>query len=101
MIESSHQNAEPNRPTETMPHDQPLVSVIIPDRDAERTLARAVTSALNQSSRNFEIIIVDDGSDDDTAGVAKSFDNTVTVIRQPELGISAARNQAIQAPSDH
>ena len=53
------------------PH--PLVSVIVPAWNAERTLGETLHSAAGQTHRDLEIIIVDDGSTDDTAAIAADF----------------------------
>jgi len=76
----------------------PLVSVIVAAFDAERTLSETLRSALAQTWRNIEIIIVDDGSNDGTAVIAESFaaaDPRVIVLRQPNRGVSQARNAGI------
>ncbi len=75
-----------------------LVSVIIPAYNAARTLKATVQSVFEQTAQNFEIIIVDDGSKDDTAAVARSIkDARVKVITQANGGASAARNAGIEA----
>lgn len=71
-----------------------LVSVIIPIYNCERYLAEAVESVLAQTYRPIEIIVVDDGSTDGSAGVAKSFaDSQVQYFYQTNSGPGAARNQ--------
>lgn len=78
----------------------PLVSVIIPAYNATRTLQETVQSALSQTMSDFEIIIVDDGSSDDTLEVARSIeDERVRVLTQPNGGVAAARNAGIRAAS--
>ncbi len=57
-------------------------------------LSRAITSVLNQSYKAKEIIVVDDGSQDSTSEVVKTFDG-VLLLRQTNLGVSAARNNGI------
>lgn len=78
---------------------QPLVSAIIPAHNAEATLGRAIESVLDQTYPLIEIIVVDDGSDDDTAKVAFSFGEKVTLVRQKNAGVAAARNRAIAESS--
>jgi len=71
------------------------ISVVIAARNAEKTLHRALNSIKNQTSKADEIIIVDDGSTDNTYNVAKEFKNklpNLKVIRTKGLGISKARN---------
>jgi glycosyltransferase involved in cell wall biosynthesis len=76
----------------------PLVSVIVPAYNAERFLGRALRSALAQTYPHLEIIVVDDGSTDGTAGVIHSFtDVRIRHLAQPNRGQGAARNLAIRA----
>jgi glycosyltransferase involved in cell wall biosynthesis/SAM-dependent methyltransferase len=75
-------------------HD-PLVSVIIPCYNQGRFLADAVGSVHKQTYANVEILIVDDGSTDNTQQVALSF-STVRYIAQANAGLSAARNAGIR-----
>src|SRR5690349_12910162 len=73
-----------------------LVSILIPAFNAERWLGETIESALNQTWPSKEIIIVDDGSADDTLRVARSFaSSTVKVISQENSGACAARNRAL------
>jgi glycosyltransferase involved in cell wall biosynthesis len=77
----------------------PLVSVIVPAWNAQSTLAETLQSAAAQTYRNLEIVIVDDGSADRTAGIAADFcasDARARLIRQPNAGVAAARNRAIE-----
>jgi glycosyltransferase involved in cell wall biosynthesis len=69
-------------------------SVIIPVYNREELLKRAVISVLNQSFKDFEIIVVDDGSSDNSAKVAKEFN--IKVVSQPNRGVAAARNAGIK-----
>ena len=73
----------------------PLVTVIVPAFNAERTLAETLRSVLSQTYRNIEVFVVDDGSTDGTADVARSFvsdDPRVTLIRKENGGSASARN---------
>ena len=70
----------------------PLVSIIIPVYNAEAYLAEAIESVLRQTYRPIELIVVDDGSTDSSAEVAKRFDK-VRFCFQPQSGAAAARNQ--------
>lgn len=74
----------------------PLVSVIIPVYNGERFLREAVQSVLDQQYSPIEIIIVDDGSTDGTATVARSFSKTVRYLHQTNKGPAAARNRGIE-----
>ncbi len=77
-----------------MKKSRPVVSVIIPVFNCERFLAEAVESALAQTYRPIEIIVVDDGSTDRSGDVAKGFqDRGVRYYYQPNSGAGAARNK--------
>jgi len=77
----------------------PKVSVIIPTYNRAHLIGRAIKSVLNQTYRDFEIIIVDDGSTDNTEEVVKSFtDKRIRYIRHKEnKGAATARNIGIKA----
>lgn len=76
---------------------RPLVSVVIPAFNAAATLPDAVLSALAQTHQQFEVIIVDDESSDDTLAIAKSFtDERVVALTIPHGGVCRARNTAIE-----
>ena len=77
----------------------PRFSVILPAYNAAATLARAIESVLEQSWPAHEIIVVDDGSTDHSASVAQGFGAAVTLLRQPNAGVSAARNAGARAAS--
>ena len=76
---------------------QHSVSVVIPAYNAGACLERAVCSVLAQSHKVQEIILVDDGSLDDTAAVARKFGKHVRLMQQIHAGASAARNAGILA----
>ncbi|MEO0016943.1 MAG: hypothetical protein RLZZ522_226 [Verrucomicrobiota bacterium] len=74
----------------------PLISVIIPAYNAERWIAEAIASALAQNWRELEVVVVDDGSSDGTAGVVAGIDDPrLVVIRQTNRGQSAALNLGV------
>jgi glycosyltransferase involved in cell wall biosynthesis len=74
-----------------------LVSILIPAYNAASFLGATIRSALNQSWRPIEIIVVDDGSVDDTLSVARAFENSfVKVVTQSNAGAPAARNKALE-----
>jgi glycosyltransferase involved in cell wall biosynthesis len=74
----------------------PFFSVIIPVYNRAEPLRRAIQSVLAQSCRDFEILVVDDGSTDDPGSVADSFrDPRIRFISQPNGGGGKARNTAI------
>ncbi|TKJ38117.1 MAG: hypothetical protein CEE38_04995 [Planctomycetes bacterium B3_Pla] len=72
------------------------VSVIIPAYNSAVSLARSVDSALAQTSRPDEIIVINDGSTDNTAQVAKAYGNDIILIEQANLGQGAARNAGLR-----
>lgn len=71
------------------------VSVVIPYYRARRTIGRAVRSVLAQTALPYEILIVDDGSHDDSADVIKELGSALTLIRKPNGGAASARNLGI------
>ena len=76
----------------------PLVSVIIPAFNASATIERTIDSVLKQTYRNLEIILVDDGSTDDTMDIIRSkffSEAGIKILAQKNLGVSAARNAAL------
>ena len=76
----------------------PLVSVVIPAYNAEKTLARTLTSVLSQTWTELQVIVVDDGSSDCTLSIARDFeakDPRVTVISRQNAGVSVARNHGV------
>ncbi|MBE9031020.1 glycosyltransferase family 2 protein [filamentous cyanobacterium LEGE 11480] len=80
---------------------QPLVSILIPAYNAAEWIEQTIHSALAQTWKNIEIIIVDDGSSDNTLTLAKAFeqDSRIQVFSQPNQGATVARNQAFQHSS--
>ncbi|MES2439820.1 MAG: glycosyltransferase family 2 protein [Verrucomicrobiota bacterium] len=73
----------------------PFVSVIIPTYNRADTVARTIQSVLDQTYQPMEVIVVDDGSTDQTLEVLEQFDSRIQVIRQPNGGPSAARNNGV------
>lgn len=76
---------------------KPAFSVIIPAFNSAATLARAIESVRAQSWPAHEIIVVDDGSTDATAEIARQFGEAVQLIQQPNSGVSVARNAGAAA----
>src|SRR6185503_8183759 len=75
---------------------EPCVSILIPCHNAEPWIAATIESALAQTWPNTEIIVVDDGSTDDSAAIAsRSIDRGVRVVMQSNRGASAARNAGL------
>lgn len=72
-----------------------IVSVVIPVFNYARFLSRAIDSVLNQSYGNFEIIVVDDGSTDNTPLVASMYGDLIRYVPKKNGGVSSARNVGI------
>jgi glycosyltransferase involved in cell wall biosynthesis len=75
------------------------VSVIIPTYNRGWTIGEAVDSVLAQDYRDFELIVVDDGSTDNTPQVLDAYRGAIKVFRQENKGVSAARNRGISEAS--
>ncbi len=75
--------------------ENPLVSIIIPVYNGERYVAEAIESAVSQTYRPIEIIVIDDGSTDETKRVVERFENDVVYRYQINQGSSAARNTGV------
>lgn len=75
----------------------PTVSVIIPTYNRANLIAGAIDSVLGQTLPNVEIVVVDDGSTDDTDERLGRFGDRIRVIRQDNAGVSSARNAGIRA----
>jgi GT2 family glycosyltransferase len=71
----------------------PSFSVVIAVRDGAATISRAIESVLGQSRPPHELIVVDDGSTDETAAIVARYGDEVSYVFQPNAGVSAARNR--------
>jgi len=76
---------------------QPKVSVIIPTYNRGWVLREAIESVLSQEFSDYELIVVDDGSTDDTPEILEVYGREVIVLHQSNRGVSAARNRGIAA----
>jgi glycosyltransferase involved in cell wall biosynthesis len=75
----------------------PLVSVVIPTYNRATIIIKTIDNVLEQTYPNIEIIIVDDGSTDDTSERLRTYGDKIQVIRQANAGAAAARNRGIEA----
>lgn len=77
----------------------PDVSVIIPTFNREKFVCRAIDSVLVQDYKGFELIVIDDGSVDNTPSLLARYGDRVKILTQKNLGVSAARNSGIKKAS--
>ena len=85
-------------PSDALAQGTGLVSVIIPAHNASATIERTLRSVIAQTYAHLEIIVVDDGSNDDTAAIVERVgreDSRIILLRQPNEGVATARNRAI------
>lgn len=78
--------------------EEDLISIIIPIYKVEEYLKRCVDSVINQTYKNLEIILIDDGSPDSCGKICDEYakiNNKIYVIHQQNQGVSAARNAGI------
>lgn len=74
----------------------PLVSVIMPVYNAEKYLCEAIESVINQTYANWELLITNDGSTDNSKNILQSYtDKRIKIIHQENKGVSAARNRGL------
>lgn len=74
----------------------PLVSVVIPAYNSAPYIREAIDSALAQSLKDLEVLVIDDGSTDDTREIVQSYGHPVQLIPQDHKGPAAARNRGIR-----
>ena len=74
----------------------PLVSVIIPTYNREKIIPKAIDSVFAQTYQDFEIIVLDDGSQDNTKAVVEAYGPKVKYFHQENKGIAGARNAGMQ-----
>ena len=85
----------------TTSHPKPAVSVVIPTYNRANTLQRCINSVLQQTFSDFELIVIDDASKDNTAEVLASFDDTrIRYIKlEQNVGGGEARNIGVREAS--
>lgn len=76
--------------------ETPAVSVVIPAYNAAWCVGKAIDSVLAQDFQDFEVIVVNDGSTDDTAAVLAKYSDNIRVVNQSNSGLSSARNSGIR-----
>lgn len=103
LSQRSKKSVQPNAPVLAQPTSlQPMTaskfSVVIPAYNVSLYIADCLNSVLAQSETDFEVLVVDDGSTDDTAQIVSTFeDPRVRLIQRPNGGLAAARNTGIRA----
>lgn len=75
---------------------KPVISVVLPTYNRENVISRAVESVLCQTYENIELIIVDDGSSDNTKEIIENYKDKIKYIKQDNAGASSARNNGIR-----
>ncbi|MCF1617098.1 MAG: glycosyltransferase [Staphylococcus equorum] len=78
--------------------DKSTISVIVPVYNAEKSLKECIESIIEQTYKNLEIIIIDDGSNDNSGKISEDFakiDKRIKVVRQRNMGPSSARNKGL------
>jgi len=77
----------------------PKISIVVPIYNAQKTIERCIDSILNQDFSDFELLLIDDGSKDDSGKICDAYakkDNRVRVIHKENSGVSASRNLALR-----
>lgn len=80
------------------------VSIIVPVYNAERFLSICLDSIINQTYKNIEILLIDDGSTDSSLAIMKEYerrDNRIIVVHQENKGVSTTRNNGIERSTGH
>ena len=79
-------------------NDEPLISVMIPIYNSEKYIGRCIESVIKQSYKNLEIILIDDGSTDNSGKICDKYgkkDNRIKVFHEKNSGVAASRNKAL------
>lgn len=79
----------------------PLISIVVPMYNSSRTIENTLKSVTDQTFNDYEVIVVDDGSTDDSAALVEAFirahpDRAIALIRKPNGGVSTARNAGMR-----
>lgn len=75
-----------------------MISVVIPLYNKEHTITRTLGTVLNQTYKDFEVVIINDGSTDNGVSVIQNFstDSRIKIINQSNQGVSVARNEGVR-----
>lgn len=80
-----------------MINKNPLISIIMPAFNAEKLIKESIDSVMNQSFKEWELIIINDGSTDDTKSIVKEYDDErIILISQQNGGVGSARNKGLE-----
>jgi glycosyltransferase involved in cell wall biosynthesis len=94
---TTHRLLAPAAPARSVPGPTPRISILIPCFDSASTIARAVGSALDQTTSAHEVIVCDDGSTDAPETALRSFGDRFTLLRKQNGGGASALNHALAA----
>lgn len=84
--------------------EQPLISIIVPIYNGEKYLSRCIESLLQQTYKNVELILVNDGSSDSSLAICREYaakQACIVVIDQQNAGVSTARNRGLEQAREH
>jgi glycosyltransferase involved in cell wall biosynthesis len=95
MAQSPTSRAVPDGATAKQGH-APLVTVVIPAYNCGGVIGEALESVFNQDYPALQVLVIDDGSTDDTVEVVANFGPRVSLIRQPNAGAAVARNEGLR-----
>jgi glycosyltransferase involved in cell wall biosynthesis len=93
MMPDQSPERRPTAPVATMMN--PTISVVIPTYNTASLVVEAIDSALAQTLPPLEVVVVDDGSTDDTEARLAAYGGRITYVRQPNAGVSSARNRGL------
>lgn len=80
-------------------NDYPLITIVVPVYNANQTLSKCITSILNQTYQSFELLLIDDGSKDNSLAICEAYaskDERIRVFHKKNSGVSSTRNLGIQ-----
>ena len=80
-----------------MPVENPMISVVVPAYNCAPWLPRCIDSILNQTYKHLEVIVVDDGSEDESLQILRAYEGRIRVLVQKNSGVTAARLAGVRA----